>query len=70
IEGPGEELRGYVRERGVEHDDLGSRVIIYTEADGDLEREVREKFCLDACLFRRGNLEDVFLRLTGRGLRE
>ena len=70
IEGPDDALRGFVREHKVRHDDLGGRIIIYTEADGALEKEVREKFCTASCLFRAGNLEDVFLRLTGRELRE
>ena len=70
IESPGEALRAYIREHDVKHDDLGERIIIYVETDGELEKEVREKFCTAACLFRTGNLEDVFLRLTGRELRE
>ena len=70
IEGAGEELRDYIRGRSVKHDDLGARIIIYAEANGTLEKEVREKFCSSSCLFRTGNLEDVFLRLTGRELRE
>jgi lipooligosaccharide transport system ATP-binding protein len=70
IEGPGEALRSYIREHNVRHDDLGGRIIIFTEADGDLENEVRDRFCTASCLFRAGNLEDVFLRLTGRELRE
>jgi lipooligosaccharide transport system ATP-binding protein len=70
IEGPGADLRDYIRERDVRHDDLGGRIIVYAEANGALEREVREKFCSASCLFRTGNLEDVFLRLTGRELRE
>jgi lipooligosaccharide transport system ATP-binding protein len=70
IEGPGEELRKYVRENGVEADDLGERLIIYAEPHGELESRIREKFCMESCRFRAGNLEDVFLRLTGRELRE
>ena len=70
IEGAGEELRDYIRRRSVKHDDLGARIIIYAESNGTLENEVREKFCSSSCLFRAGNLEDVFLRLTGRELRE
>ncbi len=70
IEGPTEELRSYIRARHVKHDDLGERIIIYAEADGEMENEVRNKFCMETCLFRPGNLEDVFLRLTGRELRE
>jgi lipooligosaccharide transport system ATP-binding protein len=70
IEGPAEALKAHIRERDVRHDDLGGRIIIYTEAEGELENEVRERYCSSACLFRAGNLEDVFLRLTGRELRE
>jgi lipooligosaccharide transport system ATP-binding protein len=70
IETPGRELRDYLRQHPVKHDDLGERVIIYAETDGQLEKEVRERFCMASCLFRAGNLEDVFLRLTGRELRE
>jgi lipooligosaccharide transport system ATP-binding protein len=70
IEGPGEDLRGYVRTRDVKHDDLGERVIIYAGTDGNLENDIRTQFCVETCLFRAGNLEDVFLRLTGRELRE
>jgi len=70
IEGPGKELKEYIRTNGVEHDDLGERLIIYTEPRGELENRIREDFCMESCRFRAGNLEDVFLRLTGRELRE
>lgn len=70
IDGPGEDLRRYIRERAVRHDDLGERIIIYTEANSEMENEIRKQFCVEACIFRAGNLEDVFLRLTGRELRE
>lgn len=70
IDGTSEKLRNYIMENNVEHDDLGKRIIIYAEPRGELESQVREKFCIESCHFRSGNLEDVFLRLTGRGLRE
>ena len=70
IDGPSEELRDYVREQAIESDDLGERLIIYAEPRGELENRIREDFCLESCRFRAGNLEDVFLRLTGRELRE
>ena len=70
IDGPGEDLKDYIREKKVEHDDLGERIIIYAEPHGELESQIRERFCVESCRFRAGNLEDVFLRLTGRGLRE
>jgi lipooligosaccharide transport system ATP-binding protein len=70
IQGAGRALRDYVKVHDVKHDDLGERFILYTKADGRLENEVRRRFCMESCLFRPGNLEDVFLRLTGRELRE
>ncbi len=70
IEGPGPDLREYVKKYNIRHDDLEERIIIYTNAQQNLENEVRKKFCMDSCIFRAGNLEDVFLRLTGRELRE
>jgi lipooligosaccharide transport system ATP-binding protein len=70
IEGPDADLKSYLAENRVRHDDLGERVIIYAKPEGGLESEIRTRFCTEACLFRPGNLEDVFLRLTGRELRE
>ena len=70
IEGPSEDLRAFLNRHRVKHDDLQERIIIYAEANGKLETEVRTRFCMESCLFRAGNLEDVFLRLTGRELRE
>jgi lipooligosaccharide transport system ATP-binding protein len=51
-------------------DDLGRRLIIYTTEDSALNTIVRERFCTARCTFRSSTLEDVFLRLTGRELRE
>jgi len=70
IEGPSAELREYIGNHTAEYDDLGERLIIYAEPRGELESRIREEFCVESCRFRAGNLEDVFLRLTGRGLRE
>jgi lipooligosaccharide transport system ATP-binding protein len=70
IDSPTHETRSYLREHDIRHDDLGKRIIIYIQKNGNLENEVRKKFCMESCIFRIGNLEDVFLRLTGRELRE
>ncbi len=70
IEGPEDDLRRFIQANDVKHDDLGERIIIYAKTDGGLDRKIRNEFCSGACLFRVGNLEDVFLRLTGRELRE
>lgn len=70
IVGPAPELRAFVSERNIEHDDLGSRLLLYIRDGSEIEDTVRERFCMDQCVYRGSSLEDVFLRLTGRGLRE
>ena len=67
---PSEELRSFIGEHKVDHDDLGHRLILY-EADGDeAYHRIVDRFCTGGCMLRLPTLEDVFLRLTGRGLRE
>jgi lipooligosaccharide transport system ATP-binding protein len=70
IEGPDQALRDYVRGNEVACDDLGSKLIVYTTEDAALNTIIREQFCTARCTFRSSTLEDVFLRLTGRELRE
>jgi len=70
IEGPDQALRDYIAQNDVACDDLGRRLIIYTTADSELNSIIRERFCTARCTFRSSTLEDVFLRLTGRELRE
>jgi len=45
-------------------------VYAYTDRGEELHRYVTENFRVEQCLLRRGTLEDVFLKLTGRELRE
>jgi lipooligosaccharide transport system ATP-binding protein len=70
IGGPDQALRDYLTANQVPHDDLGPRIILYTPDGQDLSAAVRDSFCHEKCTFRNGTLEDVFLRLTGRELRE
>jgi len=70
VESPGEELQSFVEQKQISHEKLADRLIIYTDDLNGLGRIIRQKFCPDKCLFRSGSLEDVFLRLTGRELRE
>jgi lipooligosaccharide transport system ATP-binding protein len=65
---PTEALRVFVRERGLEHEDLGHRLTVYGGGE-DIYRGMRD-MCLEGCILRQATLEDVFLRLTGRELRE
>jgi lipooligosaccharide transport system ATP-binding protein len=68
IEGSDENLQEFLTQQKVRHETLDQRIIIY--ADNALGEYVRSHFCARKCTFRTASLEDVFLRLTGRELRE
>jgi lipooligosaccharide transport system ATP-binding protein len=70
VEGAEPAFMDYVKANGVEHDDLGDRVIVYTSEGSAPYDTVRDNFCSEKCVYRSSTLEDVFLRLTGRELRE
>jgi lipooligosaccharide transport system ATP-binding protein len=67
---PGTALRDYVRTRGLQHEDFGHRMIIHDNNRNDLYREISKYYCQEGCILRMATLEDVFLKLTGRELRE
>jgi lipooligosaccharide transport system ATP-binding protein len=70
VEDAGPELREYVKRNQIEYDDLGRRLVLYCPDGSDLDQTVRQQFCAAKCIYRNSTLEDVFLRLTGRELRE
>jgi lipooligosaccharide transport system ATP-binding protein len=67
---PSGEVRKFVTEKELEHEDVGHRLMIYLN-DGDrLFKQISTSFCREGCILRMATLEDVFLKLTGRELRE
>ena len=68
IEGSDESLKQFLTEQKVPHDIMDQRIIIY--ADNSRGEYIRSHFCVQKCTFRMATLEDVFLHLTGRELRE
>ena len=60
VSDPGPALRQFVQSHGLHHEDLGHRLIIYGNDRDELYHDI----------MRMASLEDVFLKLTGRGLRE
>ena len=68
IEGTNEDLRQYLVKGRISHDVLDQRIIVY--ARNSVGEHSRKNFCTEKCTFRAPTLEDVFLRLTGRELRE
>ena len=67
---PSAELRTHIRDRKWRHEDLGHRLIIYVEEGSDMFHEISKLCGKEGCLLRMATLEDVFLKLTGRDLRE
>jgi lipooligosaccharide transport system ATP-binding protein len=45
-------------------------MIIYVDDGNALFREISKDYCREGCVMRMASLEDVFLKLTGRDLRE
>jgi lipooligosaccharide transport system ATP-binding protein len=68
IEGVDEALRTYLADNRIHHDILDQRIIVY--AEDSVAEHIRRHFCMERCTFRAPTLEDVFLHLTGRELRE
>ena len=67
---PADSLTGFLREKGVQYESFGHRLIASVEDGSDLYREISDHYCTGGCTIRMATLEDVFLRLTGRELRE
>jgi lipooligosaccharide transport system ATP-binding protein len=67
---PTDDLRSYVQSQGLKHEDLEHRLIIYGQESDHLFQHVSKAYCSEGCILRMATLEDVFLKLTGRALRE
>jgi lipooligosaccharide transport system ATP-binding protein len=70
VDDPAENLRAFVKSQSLECEDLGHRLIIYGQGRDDLFHEIGDRFCTGGCILRMATLEDVFLKLTGRELKE
>ncbi len=67
---PDQNLRAIIKSRKLQHEDLGHRIIIYADDGNSLYHEISKDYCKEGCVMRMATLEDVFLKLTGRELRE
>jgi lipooligosaccharide transport system ATP-binding protein len=70
INEPSEKLKKWVASRRMEFDNLGHRLLIYMREGSELFHTISKRFCTGGCNLRMASLEDVFLKLTGRELRE
>lgn len=67
---PAPELLNFVEATGLEYENLGHRLILYGNNIASLYSELGAHCGHDGCILRMATLEDVFLKLTGRELRE
>ncbi len=70
VYGAGESVRRFAADRGWQGELHGDRLYVYTDDGEGTHRELTSRFHLEQCLLRMATLEDVFLKLTGRELRE
>jgi lipooligosaccharide transport system ATP-binding protein len=70
VDDPAEDLKAFVTSQDIECEDLGHRLIIYSQGRDDLFHEIGSRYCTGGCILRMATLEDVFLKLTGRELKE
>lgn len=70
VQEPGAGLTAFLGERGIRYEAYGHRLVAFTADEGALYGEITKRFCSGGCTMRMATLEDVFLHLTGRELRE
>lgn len=70
VANPGKKLTEYVQSHLQAYEAMEHRLIIYEKESEALFHTISTQFCEEGCILRLATLEDVFLRLTGRDLRE
>ena len=70
IANPREDVRAFLRDHNISFESVGRRMIVSLEEGEELCGQIHADFPDAGCVMRMANLEDVFLRLTGRELRE
>jgi len=63
------EVLNYVLKKGERFEQFSDRICIFTNEPEKLIEKFTQKFKLEKTVIREASLEDVFLKLTGRGLR-
>ena len=67
---PPAQLLEWVQTRGLKYDNLDRRLIVYGNVGDGIFDTIGREYCVENCVKRLATLEDVFLRLTGRELRD
>lgn len=67
---PNEGIADYLNGEGIEYERTIDAIYIYTPETESLVKRLKQHFKVERAIIRNATLEDVFLKLTGRGLRE
>ncbi len=70
VTAPSRQVRTYLETERLPYEDLGHRLLIYAKEGEKLFRKISNEYCQEGCILRMATLEDVFLKLTDRELRE
>jgi lipooligosaccharide transport system ATP-binding protein len=70
IADPDAAVRTFLAERDCQVEDLGKRLLVYLDNGDELFLKLTREVRAEGCILRPATLEDLFLKLTGRDLRE
>ena len=66
----GTDVENYLKDKRMVFEKVSDRIYIYSDECETEQREINSQFPNVGSLIRTATLEDVFLKLTGRGLRD
>jgi len=67
---PDEKVRRFLMEQDCRVEDLGRRLLVHLDEGDELFLKLSREIGCEGCMLRPATLEDLFLKLTGRELRE
>ena len=67
---PDQQVRDFLAKESCRVEDLGRRILVYLDAGDELFLKLSRDLPTTGCTLRPAGLEDLFLKLTGRELRE
>ncbi len=70
IADPDEQIRDFLQQYGARVEDLDKRLLVYLDDGNELFLQLTQEIRTEGCILRPASLEDLFLKLTGRELRE
>ncbi len=70
VERPDAAVQDFLRRENCRVEDLGQRLLVYLEEGDELFLRLTREVRAEGCTLRPASLEDLFLKLTGRELRE